>query len=393
MKKLSALYYPFSRCITPASMKQMLLVFDELTFLDPVEDDAWRNKLLKDFERYDPQFSGYASINSELPLLFDEGCVRRIDPADLSAEAQKAAAASALDDLADTGWASVASNPSKFSLPSIPIQGISSWQIFRPKLPSEFIDGITSDFKLRKHLLEEGDDFTAWSISYAAGSAIGIGLHLEAAVQLGAAPITDSGLHHRLLLMKSARACSDPERVSPIPDAAIQNLTSDVALTMLSNILPEDVLQRATFSQILEFRTKTEGTRREFAKNVEERFQILKSVSTADDWRAARNQVIADLKSELRSFDAEFQANRDKIWPDFLTAMKGTVLGGTLGAGLGALLVSQIGVVTAGIAGTVAGATLDLVKSGLDRRASKNRLSALASPSIAYLSNVRKSFC
>ena len=34
-----ALYYPFSRCINADSLKQMLLVFDELHFLDPVDDE------------------------------------------------------------------------------------------------------------------------------------------------------------------------------------------------------------------------------------------------------------------------------------------------------------------------------------------------------------------
>ena len=43
---LSGLYYPFSRCVDANALKQLLLVFDCITFLDPVEDAAWRAQLL-----------------------------------------------------------------------------------------------------------------------------------------------------------------------------------------------------------------------------------------------------------------------------------------------------------------------------------------------------------
>jgi len=48
---LRALYYPFSRCIDASALKQLLLVFDSVTFLDPVDDDEWRAKLFRDLEK------------------------------------------------------------------------------------------------------------------------------------------------------------------------------------------------------------------------------------------------------------------------------------------------------------------------------------------------------
>jgi hypothetical protein len=49
-KFLSGLYYPFSRPIDLASLKQMVLVFENVVFLDPVDDDSWRAKLFQELE-------------------------------------------------------------------------------------------------------------------------------------------------------------------------------------------------------------------------------------------------------------------------------------------------------------------------------------------------------
>ena len=35
---LSALYYPFSRCVDACALKQLLLIFDSVTFIEPVDD-------------------------------------------------------------------------------------------------------------------------------------------------------------------------------------------------------------------------------------------------------------------------------------------------------------------------------------------------------------------
>jgi hypothetical protein len=60
---LAGLYYPFSRCVHPASLKQMLLVFDEITFVDPVDDAQWRAKLFEELELHDSEFARYQGID------------------------------------------------------------------------------------------------------------------------------------------------------------------------------------------------------------------------------------------------------------------------------------------------------------------------------------------
>src|ERR1700739_2202173 len=90
MKELTSLYYPFSRCVNPASMKQMLLVFDRISFVDPVDDAEWRLKLFKDLEVHDEQFTDYRAVDSALPELLDHGCITRIDPAKFRTEIGRA---------------------------------------------------------------------------------------------------------------------------------------------------------------------------------------------------------------------------------------------------------------------------------------------------------------
>lgn len=77
---LAGLYYPFSRCIQPTSLKQMLLVFDEVTFVDPVDDAQWRAKLFEGLEPYDAEFARYQGVDAALPELISQGCVKRFDP-------------------------------------------------------------------------------------------------------------------------------------------------------------------------------------------------------------------------------------------------------------------------------------------------------------------------
>ena len=130
---LSALYYPFSRSISPASTKQMLLVFDSLYFLDPVDDDDWRAELLKDMEaQEDPQFQQYRAIHGALPTLLEEGVVVRVDPTAIATLDSPAISAAAVSDLLDPTWCHFASGPQLYRMPhrSLAVDGSPTWDIF-----------------------------------------------------------------------------------------------------------------------------------------------------------------------------------------------------------------------------------------------------------------------
>ena len=332
MNELTSLYYPFSRCVNPASMKQMLLVFDRITFVDPVDDAEWRMKLFRDLEMHDEQFTDYRAIDSALPDLLEHGCIRRIDPAEFRTEKNTLATASALSDLQDRRWVDVASKPRHYQMPAINISGAPSWQVFYPKLPEYFLQAITGQREFSDHLLQPGDEYMSWSLSYAAGSAIGIALHLEIAESIGAAPVTDSQLHHRLLLMKLARAEERGRDGSLIPDSAVRLLTTKIATTILEEVLPEECLLSASFDEIIRFRSNTASLRKRFLVDIETRLSQLRTLTEEREWVAAGRQVLTELQSEFREYQAEFSATRDTVWPGIVSSANNALVSGSLGA-------------------------------------------------------------
>ena len=384
MRELSGLYYPFSRCVNAASLKRMLLVFDDIAFVDPVDDDSWRKKLIGDLEALDHQFSDYREIDPSLPALLEEGCIRRIDPATVSDNTRNIATASALSDLQDGVWTKAASSPQKSNLPAFIIDGKKSWQIFRPKLPLQFINSMKEIPAYRSHLLREGSDWASWSLSYAAGSAISIGLHLEIAEELGLSPITDSPLHHRLLLMKVARAAAASDTNAPIPGDVIRQLTARIATTMLSTVLPDDKIEQVHFEEILLFREKTRAARHQFINDVETRLGTLRTPQSSEEWITSGTQVLKDLRSEFQVYQAEFAASRDKVWPGIMSSFNGAVIPG----GVAAVAISYIGGPGKALIGSLVGAAIVALKTALDLRAEGNKLAASSAPSTAYLSRV-----
>lgn len=381
---LAGLYYPFSRCINSASLKQMLLVFDEISFVDPVDEDAWRTKLFEELESHDARFARYRDVHPALPELVDHGCVKRIDPIRFVTHDKISTTASAISDLRDSQWLTVASNPQKFQMPSIAIGGRHSWQMFRPKLPGTFIDTIKNTPDLRGHLLEEGNDLSSWSLSYAAGSAIGIAVHLDIAEQLGVAPVTDSKLHHRLLLMKAARCVEGTETPIPIPDDAVRDLTVDIAATMLSHVLPEDRLHEIAFDEIIEFRYQTQTIRKQFIADVEARLGQLRTAPTAQDWLLGGRQVLSGLRAEFQNYQAEFAASRDKVWPGIAASLNNALVSGSIGA----VGMSYIRGPGQALLGSIVGASIGMLKTVFDWQAERKKLRASAAPSVAYLSTV-----
>jgi hypothetical protein len=271
-------------------------------------------------------------------------------------------------------------------MPSIEISGVPSWQVFFPKLPEDFIQALTDLPDLKNHLLVEGDHRTSWSLSYAAGSAIGIALHLEVAEELGAAPVTDSELHHRLLLMKVARGQENAGRDVPLPDDAIRLLTSEIASTVLKEVLPEERLAEVSFEDIIKFRSNTSSLRKQFIGDIEARIGKLRTVPEAEEWVYVGRQVLSDLQQEVHHYQAEFIASRDKLWPGIVSSVNSALVTG----GLGAVAMSFIGGPGKVLIGSMVGAGIGMLKSALDTRAETRKLANSSAPSMAYLSRISR---
>lgn len=386
-KALSGLYYPFSRCISPASLKQMLLVFEELVFLDPVDDESWRAKLFRDLEvAEDKRFTHYRGVYNAIPTLFDEGVLRRLSPSGCSQTHAPSTSAAAISDLLDETWLCLASHPERYRMPyrTLAHDASPTWQIFSSKLPIAFVTALMENDNLRPHLVEAGDEYSSWTLSYAAGSSAAINVHLAAAEEHGLAPVTDSEMHHKLLLAKLVRKQVAEKSALPIDDDVALQLAQKVATSLVSDVLPQRALGEVSFEDILRFREETQTCRWQLIDEIGNRFKLIKRVLTAEELAQATREVESVLIKELRSYQAEFGATRDRLWPSLVSSANTTLATGSMAA----VAMSYIGGPGHAITASIAAASLNVLKVVLDLRAERKKVERSTSPAVSYLSKI-----
>lgn len=385
----SGLYYPFSRTIDIASLKQMLLVFESVTFLDPVDNDWWRAKLFEQLTAdEDKRFSSYERVHENLALLFQENAARRIDPKCLSALENSVTSASSLSDLIDDSWKDVASAPKRFGMPhrSLGPNGEATWQIFESKMPRQFIEALHSNESFKKHLVYAGHQNQSWTLTYEAGSSISISVHLAAAEEMGLSPVTDSAMHHELLIRKLIRNRDyTKERARPIDEKIVAQLTHSAMSKLIDELVPREVLETTDIEKLLIFRERTKEVRKLAVGEISNRLRVLSKVPEAEDLLAASQEVQQQIRTDLRTYRAELEAIRNKVWPVLIGSINTNLAAGSVAAvamnyigGPGHALVSSI------VAGSMA-----LLKGALDLKVERKKLEASRSPSVTYLAQVR----
>jgi hypothetical protein len=383
---LRALYYPFSRCIEANALKQLLLVFEGVTFLEPVENNAWRARLFEELESSeDPRYRKYRDLDGPLRELEQDGAIVLQRPSELAAFHGMHAAAGAVSDLADPVWCEIARRPEAYQLPHqrLGAAGAATWQVFPSKLAPGFREQLEGT-DLSRHVIADRGDRYAWTLSYEAGSASALNLHLAAANDLGLAPVTDSAMHHRLLMRKIVRAATPHSEWTDTQSPAVEATAHQVARQLIGDLLPRVVLDRLDFDDIIRFREQTAADRRALVRDLKTR---LDDVAELTSWReiAARQLAgAADLELEVRDYRAAMASTRDRLWPGLVSASTAAAVGGGAGVSLQMLAGGPLGV----IAGALAGTGLSLLRSALDARADQRKLQAGARHSVAYLSRV-----
>lgn len=389
MSALSAIYYPFSRCIDVSALKQLLLVFDSVTFLDPVTDDEWRAYLMEEMiEDEDRRFAKYQDIHRSLDELREEQAIRVVTP-DCCTNHHRLVTASALSDLKDPDWLRVASRPQSFDMPHSrhSIDGSATWQAFKPKLPNEFLSALSNSDELRRHLVHLGDEYTSYTLTYEAGSAIALSLYLSAAEKLALAPVTDSVMHHQLLLYKAMRAHygeASSSTTEPLPPRAVFQMAHQTAFSLIQGLLPRRVLERVGLRDVLKFRRETAPYRDAFIADLSSRFELRKSEIQPETLSLVQAELRSTISYELKQFQDAVSAAREKIWPNMASSFnKSLATGGA--AAVGFNLIGGPGQV---LAASIAAASLTFLSGMLDIRAEVKKAERSASPSIAYLSKV-----
>ncbi len=388
MQSLDTLYYPFSRCVSTTSLKHLLLIYESISFLDPIDDESWRARV---FERMEPkdQFARYREVADALPDLLAEKVVARIEPSKLLALKSNLATASALSDLLDPSWQAVARHPSRFGLPA-QLDAANSrptWQVFSRKLPIGFAEALRSEHSLSHHLITDRGPRTAWDLTYEAGSAAAMAVHLAACDELNLTPVTDSELHHRLLLLKLTRS-EDREKDSAIASAeeAAALLARRISMNLAAEFLPPEAVDRLSFSDVMRFREESKDLRKQFFLEVCQRVGAEGPAPTVSSLEKAAARVTVALKNEEKEYHAELTSIRDRLWPTLAASINKAMPSG----GMAAVAASVIGGPGHALAASVIAAGLSLLKGTLDLRAEKNRIANGAASGVAYLSTLRR---
>jgi hypothetical protein len=230
--KLDCLYYPFSRLLDSNALKYLLLIFDSISFLDEAQDSAWRRLLFKQMWQVSPFFGRFEALADEYSMLEEGGILRILNPRALTAPNSDMVAMSVLADLEDRDLLEIASRPDRYGPPSLPHDFHASaqpprptWQIFQGKIPSALHEEneMTAASAWMPHVLRRGDAQQSWSLSYEAGSVCTVNYYLEAAQELGLAPITTSELHHQLVLRKLKRMAAKSSDASQVLDDEVMS--------------------------------------------------------------------------------------------------------------------------------------------------------------------------
>jgi len=382
---LDALYYPFSRCLEISQMKQMLLLFDSISFVDPVEDEYWRSKLIRDIEPEHNGFKAYRNLSDCLPWLRKDGIVKIVDPQLLHTINNPLTTAATLSDLSDVNWKHAA-NPVKFSLPTqyFGNNQLPCWNIFSQKIPSAIAELLRTEKTLSKHLLDDGGEEYAWSVSYEAGSAISINVHLLAADELGLALVTDSRLHHELMLMKLSRNTESlPSSIRLVSYA--DRVAKHAVVQVLGQILPKQNLEHLSLEDIIRFRDDTANLRHELFDEI--RANILSEIdpNNPDEYFQVENNLVQTLLKSAKTYSDEIAAKRDHLWPTLMGSMTGSLPASASTAGLMASYIFGSGYV---LAASIILAALQPLTATLDWRADLKKLNRKAPSSVAYLTQV-----
>lgn len=366
------------------NLKQYLLLFDSVTFLDAVADEDWRAFLYRDLEKEYPAYSAYRNVADAMPWLRKEGVVKIVSPSSLAATNSDLTVAATISDLADPTWVTAA-DPRRFHLPTLHENGAPSWQIFRPKIPKQVEQALVELPEFGDHLLQQGNDLSAWELSYASGSSIGINVHLAAADELGLAPVTDSGLHHELMLRKLARNRAEPTSITQFKTVS-QTIAQRTIFNVISEILPPEKLAMIAIQDVLEFRTATKDLRREFVNDIGRIVSAETEIGKVGESEKIVAKITGQLIDSARLYGVEMAASRNKLWPKLIDGIVAPIPAATSAAALAASYITGSGYV---LAASIILSALSPIRAGLEWKIDLNKASAARS-AIAYISKVQQ---
>lgn len=304
---LRCLYYPYARSVDPNMLKRAILLFDEIWFSDVAGRDQ-RDMLMQD--QYVGSFVAeqYEDLRFAFEDMESEGTVRVHDPRPEICENDKLLTVALEEDLCDDQvW-------EQFSTRDLP----KTWSMLRKRVPSPVFELLGSQVTSRVNSPVEAvragiretrgefpemlrrlyyDEAVDWIIRnradldnletgrsghgtkapsrideivppdmdlscvfpFPVGSSLAVNQAAVVADTHGLIPLTDSSLHHALLMRKHERAqeaaqAGKTDKVNGLHPEKIRR----VALAVLEEAIPDELLERLTLTQAVRYRRASE---------------------------------------------------------------------------------------------------------------------------------------
>lgn len=354
-----ALYFPYSRCLDELTLKQAVLIYDRLLFVDPVDPEARSALYLREapYAHANPRISErWLAAQRHYELLQAHGLVHTVHPA-------------ALNDpqLTDTLVAEnlqldLDENRAGASL----FRGRRRWQMLASRLPPSALEGRFAPRPAARGWTGE----PVVEVPYAVGASVTLTYALVLAHEAGAVPMTDIEDSHRLLLMRLAAAAARDGNVPPLhaqpTDAYVRR---QIELRLVDELAPAPLLARMDMEDVLDYRRDNAQARAELSGWID----LLSAKVQSRPWDPAMSAELEQIAGHAREIAAQpgrwrgtLDSARGRMSPARLAAATISLAAPSTVTAVVAPHVSLVGALAVG--GTAALATAsDALRAGVDR--------------------------
>jgi hypothetical protein len=302
---LTAIYYPYSRSLSAATLRKAALLFESLYFLD---SEPWfiRSVLTREKLTGSAESQKSLQIEEDYTLLLREGLIRTLDATSIARDHDELLTTNVINDVTDDEFCK-----------ACVAYSAETWGILRERIPRSllrelypgvgtFSEAISlqaiinsngnidligtewirrfAEFRWggsnpinRERALEifleargyryviGGDgghtELPAYRFPFLQASSLRINECLIAAAQNGLIPYTDSSIHDALLRLKVGRALvaleASPELKRQLSiEIPLRFPQQSVAVEILKYLIPDEALERAPITDILRYRSK-----------------------------------------------------------------------------------------------------------------------------------------
>jgi hypothetical protein len=368
---LTAVYYPFSRCLDEETLKRAILLYDRVVFVDPKTPKVRQG--LYSVENHQPYLPDDAAlklakeweyVEQHYDLLGKERAISFLDPTQIIERpaVDQLMTENLQKDMGDKGVLQLFS-----SYPD-------RWSMLRSRIPQTSFKNLSHQYTPRvlyeentrrpfasygnEHyaLIADGKPYQEMSmpgevlpqyvdygvtgsrpvveeeyacvVPYYLGSSLAVSLMLAVSSDTGAIPFTDSNAHHKLLSIRFQRAAMAQ---ASVPYSEIPGLTKKeqpesaqkwrmVEMRLVDSILSTEDLQRISLEDCLEYRKHTEKQRQAF-------ISLLSDLTKRTRHDAWSPEIEQELQGEIKEIQDAVDEQKASLRNAYTELFKKTAIG------------------------------------------------------------------